>query len=72
MKKIETKSLVLLDTPGLLGIAPTHLLDALVFATNAPAVREVYVAGKQVVAGGKHPQENVIAARFAGVMRELW
>ena len=65
---------LVLDThsPGLLGIAPTHLLDALVFATNAPAVREVYVAGKRVVADGKHPREEAIAGRFADVMKELW
>ncbi|MFM2274320.1 MAG: hypothetical protein RL211_192 [Pseudomonadota bacterium] len=61
-----------MQSPGLLGIAPTHLLDALVFATNASAVREVYVAGKQVVAGGRHPQEKVIAGRFADLMKELW
>ena len=65
---------LVLDThsPGLLGIAPTHLLDALVFATNTPAVREVYVAGKRVVADGKHPREEAIAGRFADVMKELW
>ena len=65
---------LVLDThsPGLLGIAPTHLLDALVFATNAPAVREVYVAGKHVVADGRHLREEAIAGQFADVMKELW
>ncbi len=60
------------QSPGLLGIAPTHLLDALVFATNAPAVREVYVAGKHVVADGRHLREEAIAGQFADVMKELW
>ncbi|MEY4882836.1 MAG: hypothetical protein RIS34_690 [Pseudomonadota bacterium] len=60
------------QSPGLLGIPHTHLLDALVFATSEPAICEVYVAGNRVVANGRHLQEDVIAGRFTRVMDELW
>ncbi len=57
---------------GVAGVPPSHTLDALVFATDAPAFREVYVAGRCVLASGRHPQQAQIAARFAGVMWALW
>ena len=65
---------LVLDTrsPGLVGIPVSHTLDALVFASNESAVHEVYVAGKQVVVNGKHPQEDQVAKRFADVMDSLW
>jgi formimidoylglutamate deiminase len=58
--------------PGLLGIPSSHVLDALVFATDAPMFREVYVAGNRVMVDGKHAQEAAIAERFAEVMLALW
>jgi formimidoylglutamate deiminase len=63
--------LLVLDAgaPGLAGVPATHVLDALVFATDAPAIRDVYVAGRCVLAGA---QQARIAARFAEVMGELW
>jgi formimidoylglutamate deiminase len=66
--------LLVLDAaaPGLLGVPASHTLDALVFAADAPALRDVYVAGRCVVAGGRHKGETEIAARFAGVMSALW
>ena len=65
---------VVLDTraAGLLGVPASHTLDALVFAGNEPAAREVYVAGNRVLAEGKHLEENRIAARFGEVMASLW
>jgi formimidoylglutamate deiminase len=67
--------LLVLDTaasPGLGGVPPSHLLDALVFATDAPAFQDVYVAGRRCVAAGRHVHEARIAARFADVMAALW
>ena len=66
--------LLVLDegAPGVLGVPPSHTLDALVFATDAPALQEVYVAGRQVLAAGRHAQQARIAARFAEVMSALW
>ena len=60
------------DATGVLGAPPSHTLDALVFATDAPAVRDVYVAGRCVLAAGRHAEQARIAARFASVMSALW
>ena len=57
---------------GLLGMPPTHTLDALVFATGAPAFSEVWVAGQRVVAGGVHRQAAPAAAGFAAALHDLW
>ena len=59
-------------TPGLLGTPESHTLDAFVFATDGPALQEVYVAGRRVVAQGRHVRAAPIAARFADVMACLW
>jgi formimidoylglutamate deiminase len=64
--------LLVLDPHALLGVPQTSLLDALVFATNETAISDVYVAGKKVIANGKHPQQDNIANQFADVMHELW
>ena len=58
--------------PGLLGVPAPQTLDALVFATDAPAIHSVYVAGKRVVAEGKHIAQAAIAGRFEAAMNELW
>ncbi|KNZ31299.1 MAG: N-formylglutamate amidohydrolase [Methylibium sp. NZG] len=60
------------NAPGIAGVPHSHTLDALVFATDAPAIRDVYVAGRRVLAGGAHPQQARIAAQFAEVMSALW
>lgn len=60
------------QAPGLLGVQGTHLLDALVFATHPPAIRDVYVAGRHVIRQGKHPAQAAVAQCFEAAMRELW
>jgi formimidoylglutamate deiminase len=66
--------LLVLDmrAPGLLGVPASHALDALVFATDAPALREVWVAGRRVVAGGDHVGQVALARDFSTAMAELW
>ena len=65
---------LVLDTnaPALLGIPPSHTLDALVFAGSEPALLEVRVAGRVVMRNGRHVQESTIANGFAEVMETLW
>lgn len=65
---------LVLDTraPGLLGIAPSHQLDAVVFAGTEPALDEVLVAGAVVLRGGRHPDQEAIGAAFADAMQDLW
>jgi len=57
---------------GLLGMPVSHLLDALVFATQGEAISDVFVAGRQVLAGGRHQQQERINGDFARAMRDLW
>ena len=58
--------------PGLLGIPAAQRLDALVFATDAPAFQSIHVAGQCVMTHGVHRDEARIAARFESTMAELW
>jgi formimidoylglutamate deiminase len=65
---------VVLDetSSGLLGAPASHTLDALVFATGAPAFAQVWVAGRCVVTGGQHTGQAHIAAPFVAAMQALW
>ena len=65
---------LVLDTraPGLLGIAPGHRLDALVFSGTEPALHEVLVAGAVVLRDGRHPDQAAIGDAFAQAMQDLW
>ncbi len=60
------------QAPGLLGVPGSHLLDAFVFATHPPAIRDVYVAGQHVIRQGEHPAQSAVAQCFEAAMRELW
>lgn len=57
---------------GLAGVPASHALDALVFATDAPAFREVWVAGRRQVAGGRHLQHASLRSAHAAAMAALW
>jgi formimidoylglutamate deiminase len=59
------------DAPGLRGVPPSHLLDALVFA-GAPAIRHVYVAGRAVITNGAHARAAEIGRAFSAAMSALW
>ncbi len=65
---------LVLDTTaaGLLGVPQSHTLDALVFGCDSPAIGDVYVAGRRVIAQGKHANEAAIATDFQGAMHALW
>jgi formimidoylglutamate deiminase len=60
------------QSPGLLGIPASHVLDATVFACDTAPIREVYVAGRCVVRHGRHVQQDAIAAKYAEAMQQLW
>lgn len=65
---------LVLDTraSALLGIAPGHRLDALVFAGTEPALREVLVAGSVVLRDGRHADQAMIENAFVQAMQALW
>jgi formimidoylglutamate deiminase len=55
----------------LVWLAPGTTLDDYVFVAGASAVREVIVAGRPVVAAGRHIAREAVAARFARTMARL-
>ena len=59
------------DHPTLAAHRPETLLDAWVFTNAGSALREVWIAGRRVVADGRHPGENAIRARYRTVMSDL-
>jgi len=50
--------------------AETALAQA-VFCARIPAVRDVWVRGRQVVADGRHPLASTARARFEGMVKRL-
>jgi formimidoylglutamate deiminase len=56
---------------ALLGVPPSHALDALVFSSPGRSWRDVMVAGRWVVRDGVHAQAEAIAGRFAATMHAL-
>lgn len=60
------------NAAGLSGVPAAQRLDALLFATDAPSFREVYVAGRRVVENGRHIREFEIAEHFRDAMSALW
>jgi formimidoylglutamate deiminase len=57
---------------GLLGVPASHLLDAAVFACDRAPLRDVYVAGRCVIAAGRHAQQDAIGAAYVQAMQGLW
>lgn len=60
------------QAPGLLGVPDNYLLDATIFACDSTAVRDVFVAGQQVIHAGRHAHQPHIAAQFESAMQSLW
>ncbi len=52
------------DDVALHGRVGDTLLDSWIFAAPRPVVDAVYVAGRRVVAGGRHPERDRVATRF--------
>ncbi len=65
--------LVVLDdaAPLLAGRDAAHAIDTWLFAGNANLVREVMVAGRWQVRGGRHQNEERIAARYRATVERL-
>ncbi|MDH5832605.1 formimidoylglutamate deiminase [Luteimonas kalidii] len=58
------------QSPLLAGATTADVADRWIFSGNCPALREVRVAGRRVVAEGRHPDREAIAARYAAVLRD--
>lgn len=59
------------EDPKLIGRHGDALLDSLVFATPGRAVREVFVAGRRVIAEGRHPREAEVRAAYRAALARL-
>ncbi len=61
-----------LNDPSMAGCGEGDLTTQLIFAASRSAIRDVFVAGKQVIADGRHPDQHEIIRRFQNVQRRLW
>lgn len=61
-----------LNDPSLAGAAEDDLLSHIVFSLSRTAVKDVVVAGKRIVADGKHAQQEEIVERFIALQKRLW
>lgn len=60
------------DHPSLAGREGDQLLDALVFVNaGASPIRHVMARGRMVIADGRHPDEEAIAARYRAALSRL-
>ena len=73
LKVGQRADLVVLDPhhPSLIGRDRSAWLDTYVFCASGNPVRDVMVGGKWVIRDGRHADEEVIAQRYAGALREL-
>lgn len=60
------------DASALVGAGDDDALDRWVFCGQRSAVRDVWVAGTQVVADGRHRDREAIAAQFKAALKCLW
>jgi len=61
-----------LDDPSVAGATLDALLATVVFSLNKSAVRDVVVAGKQIVEDGRHFAQEEITTRFKALQQRLW
>jgi formimidoylglutamate deiminase len=65
--------LLVLDNrhPNLDGSEPADVLGRFLFCGNDNLVRDVLVGGRWVVRGGRHPDQDAIAARYKTALQQL-
>ncbi len=61
-----------LDDPSIAGSSPGDLLSGIVFSLQRSAVRDVVIAGNQIVTNGHHPEKEEIITGFARLQERLW
>ena len=73
MDGAETADIVILDAldPALLGIPDELLVDGVVFAAGTRAIRQVHVAGQQIVDGGVHVGYDAARTGYLSALRTL-
>jgi formimidoylglutamate deiminase len=61
-----------LNHPSLAGMEGSDFTTQLIFAAGRHAICDVFVAGKQVIANGRHPDESDIISSFMRLQQRLW
>jgi formimidoylglutamate deiminase len=59
------------DAPALAGATADDVVDRWLFAGNRPLVKQVRVAGREVVVDGRHVEHEGIARRYGETLRQL-
>jgi formimidoylglutamate deiminase len=59
------------EAPALAGATADDVVDRWLFAGNRPLVKQVRVAGREVVADGRHADRDGIARRYGETLRRL-
>ena len=60
-----------LNDPSIAGSSSENLLPNIVFSLSRTAIKDVVVSGKQIVAGGRHPQQEEIVRTFAELQKRV-
>jgi formimidoylglutamate deiminase len=61
-----------LDDPTIAGASQDDLLPAIIFSASRAAVSEVFVGGKQIVADGRHADQEEVVAKFNALQQKVW
>lgn len=61
-----------LDNPSIAGAGEESLLTNIVFCADRTAVRDVFIAGEQIVENGAHKLQDAVVREFAALQRRLW
>ncbi|PYS68589.1 MAG: formimidoylglutamate deiminase, partial [Acidobacteria bacterium] len=61
-----------LDDPSIAGSSLDDLLTSIVFSLSRAAVRDVVVAGKQIVKDGLHAEQVEIIEKFKDLQARIW
>ena len=61
-----------LEDPSIAGANPDTLLTNIIFSTSRVAVRDVVVAGKQIVSDSRHSDQDEIVRQFKDLQNRLW
>ena len=60
------------SSSALIGIPNSHVLDAVVFSSPDVRLSDVFVAGKQIIASGRVPNNEALVRDFSKAMQQLW
>jgi formimidoylglutamate deiminase len=72
LEKTDDSFTINLNEPSIAGAGEEDLLATVVFGLSRVAIRDVVVAGKQIVSDGMHKDQAEIVGRFVQLQKKLW